>query len=646
MEFVLVGQPNSGKSTIFNSVVGFRSMTSNFPGVTVTYTCGEIYCEDENITVTDIPGTYSLHATDEAELEAVSYIYNLPEDSVLINIVDASVLSRSLELTLQIMELKRPMVVVLNMMDEAEKKGIEISREALQKKLNIPVVFSVACKGIGISDIFTEAYRAGKEYVLPADIAGPKDVEDVINKIQGLLKKKKHHGIWSNRFIAIKLLEHDLVIETLLSGFLSQSDRKLIHDLTSALEKSHDIKSHHIISSMRHDCAFTIFEATSTVKKSDKVDFRSRIDSVLMHPVLGYLFLAAILYSSFWVVTSISEVIEPVITGAFEVLAGRSIDILPSLPFMAPIAIGFFHGLGGGISIAVSFLVPFFLFLAFLEDTGYLSRIAFLMDNLMHRIGLHGMSVVPLILGYGCNVPAIFATKILKSPRDRFITATLATIVPCSARMVIILGLVGALFSMKAVVIVYLLNILVMGIMGKIMSAAMPVVSPGLLMVVPRYQMPGLKTLAGKTWLRMKEFIFMAIPLLIAGSIVLELINHYGIGRHINGFLSPFTAGLLGLPVATGVVLLFGIMRKELALLLLLAAMGAHTTQDLLVVMTPGQIYSFTIFASFYIPCLATVGAITRVFNWRKALVISLLTFLIAIVLTLGVRGIFLVINT
>lgn len=638
MECLLVGQPNCGKSTIFNSVVGYRSMTSNFSGVTVTYTCGETYCGDERITVTDIPGTYSLYASDEAETEAVRYLYDLPDESVLVNVIDASVLSRSLELTLQLMELQRPMMLVLNMMDEAEKKGIEIYPDILSSFLNIPVVVSIAHKGVGISEIFKNAVKAGKERMFPAKIHGPKDVEDAIAKIESIVR----HGMlpegWDSRFTAIKLLEGDPLAEDRLDGGIAEADRTRIRKIAADLEKAHTMDAEHVISSVRHDLAFRIAEEVSIIRKIDRVDIRTKIDNYLMHPVFGFLFMAGILSSAFWAISAMAELIDPPVMGAFDRLARGASSSLSGWVLLKPLSNGFFHGLGGGISIAFSFLIPFFLFLAFLEDSGYLARIAFLTDNLMHRIGLHGMSVVPLILGYGCNVPAIFATKILKSPRDRIITATLATLVPCSARMVIILGLLGALFSFKAVVLIYGINILVMGAIGKIMSAVMPSVTPGLIMEVPRYQLPGIRTLFAKTWLRLKEFFYMAIPLLVVGSIVLELINHYGVGHYINDFLRPFTASLLGLPAAAGVVLLFGILRKELALLLLLTAMGATATRDLLSVMTPAQIYSFTVFATFYIPCLATVGAIARVFNWRKAALVSLLTFIIAIVLTLAVR--------
>lgn len=641
MELILVGQPNCGKSTIFNSVIGYRSISSNFPGVTVSYTRGEIEYNDERVRVIDIPGTYSLLACDEAETEAVRYLYNLPDDAVLVNIIDSSVLSRSLELTLQLMELQRPMIVVLNMSDEAERKGIDTSVELLSSILGVPVLKSIGHKGIGVADIFKEACRAGNESIIPKTMAPPNDIEPSIQKIERFIATKALPAGWNSRFTAIRLIEHDTLVEEAIQRVLSKHEWKGIKEITESLDRRHPSGGEGFMSSFRHNAAFTIFEKTTRVHQVKSKDVRVIIDSVLMHPIYGFLFMALLLYGAFWTISSFAELVDPIIVSIFDWLYQHFITSPGGTSFIDTVAKGFFEGIGGGISIAVSFLVPFFIFLAFLEDTGYLSRIAFLTDNLMHRIGLHGLSVVPLILGYGCNVPAIFATRILKSPRDRIITATLATLVPCSARMVIILGIVGALFSMKAVVLIYLSNILILGIVGKILSLSMPAVSPGLLMEVPKYHLPTIKDLTAKTWLRLKEFVYIAIPLLVAGSIVLELINKYSFSAMINRLLSPFTVGILGLPAAAGVVLLFGIMRKELALLLLLAAMGVHHANSLLTVMTPVQVYSFTVFSSFYIPCLATVVAMAKVFNWRSAILISLMTFCLAILLTLMVRGIF-----
>jgi ferrous iron transport protein B len=253
----------------------------------------------------------------------------------------------------------------------------------------------------------------------------------------------------------------------------------------------------------------------------------------------------------------------------------------------------------------------------------------------MHRLGLHGLSVVPIIMGYGCTVPGILATRILKSPRDKLITATLTTLVPCSARMTVIFGLVGFFISMQAALLVYALNAVILVVTGKVLSLLMPEVSPGLLLEIPRYHLPRPLELWRKTWFRLKEFVVIAWPLLIVGSVVLESINHLGLAAAINGVMAPFTVGVLGLPAVVGVTLLFGILRKELALVLLFGALG---TSQVLDVMSTAQVHGFTLFVTFYVPCLATVAALAKELGWLRALSISGLSFMLAIVLAMLAR--------
>ncbi len=641
MEFILAGQPNSGKSTIFNEVIGYRSEVSNFPGITVEYTSGEIEVKNEKIKATDLPGIYSLQSTDDAELAAANYLLNADSNTVIINIIDASVLSRSLELTLQIMELQKPMVLALNMIDETERKGIAIDLEKLSRATGVPVVATIGRKGKGVFDLFAEAFRAGKERIIPHIIKAPADLEAVYSGLTDFMRKKEIPEHWNYRLMAIKLLEKDPLILNHLNPLFDEADRQFIEKTVKSLERVPGQSSEFIISSVRHNLAFQIFENVAKVGTPLKRDIRHKIDTLLMHPFLGYLFMIGILYVTFKGIYTIAEATEPLFTDFFETLIHLLATKLGEGTFLLSISKGFIHGLGGGITIAISYLLPFFVMLSVLEDTGYLARVAFLFDNVMHRIGLHGMSIIPIVSGYGCSVPAVMATRILKSPRDRLITATLTTLVPCSARMVIILGLAGALFSIEAAIMIYVLNIIILGITGKIMSRAMPEVSPGLVMEIPKYHLPHTKALLNKTWFRLKEFVVIALPLLIVGSIVLEIIGHYQLTDTVNAVFAPFTAGVLGLPPALGMVLLFGIMRKELALLLLAAALGIHETSQVLSVMTPTQVYTFTVFATFYIPCIATIAALAREFNWQKASLITLLTFFIAIILSLFIRLVF-----
>jgi len=605
LEFILVGQPNGGKSTIFNEVVGYKSMTANFPGATVEYMRGEIVLNGQKISVVDLPGNYSLHTSDDAEMSAIQYLMNKSQNAVLINVIDASVLSRSLELTLQLMEMKRPMVVALNMMDEAERKGIRIDGKQLSNILGIPVIETIGRKGEGIFALFNTAFDVGKKKVLPNKIQGPKEIERVSNELMRLLKDKPIPKLWDIEFISWKLIEGDDIIRDSLKTVLSDSEWRIIGKKMRPQTTNSNLTLAYTISSFRHNMAFQIFEKVARVGKPSRKDIRETIDDLLMHPLWGYIFLVLIFYLTFFFIFTIGGAIEPQFIENFEKLRNLVSSGLKDSPILLSIVNGFIQGFGGGIGIVIPFLLPFFIVLSLFEDTGYLARVAYLIDNIMHRIGLHGMSAVPMILGYGCTVPGIMATRILKSPRDKFITATLTTLIPCSARMTIIFGLVGFFISIKAAIIIYLLNLIIIGLTGKVMSKLMPEVSPGLVLEIPKYHIPRMRTIIYKTWFRLKE-------------------------------LAPFTSGVLGLPVVLGITLVFGIMRKELALVLLFSALG---TKDILSVMTQTQIFSFTIFITFYIPCLATFAVLAKELTVKRALLISGLTVLIAIALSLLVRA-------
>ena len=634
MEIILAGQPNCGKSTIFNEVAGYKSISNNISGSTVEYTKSSVNIDNHKVTVVDLPGLYSMQPHDEAEYTAIKYIADSSEESLIINIIDASVLSRSLELTLQLLELGKPMIIALNMMDEAERKGIIINKDLLSKKLGVPVIETIAKKGYGVSGLFKASLELLTNKIKPENkIKYSTKIEKTISDLKKIVNNYKHKNDFKSRFTAIQLLLHNDFICKKIKEHYSPDHIQKIKNAKTSSTKQEKLE----LSTELHDKAFSLFESCATVGKPIKKDFREKIDAVLMHPVFGYFFMVIILYSIFALIFNIGSLIEPLFVKNFESISiwlAKSFSI-NSLTYA--ILNGLFQGFGGGIGIVVPFLLPFFIALAMLEDTGYLSRIAFLIDTIMHKIGLHGMSVVPMIMGYGCTVPGILATRILPSKRDKFITATLATLVPCSARMTIIFGLVGFFISIKAAITIYIINIIIIGIVGKFMSKAYPEVSPGL-MEIPRYHMPTIKTVLRKTWFRMKEFVVIAWPILIIGSIVLETINYTKLGTPINNFLSPFTSGVLGLPAAVGITLIFGIMRKELSLILLFTALG---TKDINSVLTTTQIFSFTFFVTFYIPCLATFAALARELQYKKAIFISLLTTIIAIALAVIIRIIF-----
>jgi ferrous iron transport protein B len=274
--------------------------------------------------------------------------------------------------------------------------------------------------------------------------------------------------------------------------------------------------------------------------------------------------------------------------------------------------------------------------LGVLEDIGYLPRIAFLMDSLMHRIGLHGKAIVPFILGYGCNVPAVMSTRTLEEPRDRYLAAALATLVPCAARLAVVFGLVAYYLGPVAAFALYLFNLLVIAVTGRILSNMMPEDAPGLIMEVPPYRVPTLRNITSKAWFRMREFVVEAWPVLIVGSAVLALLNYFGFAGVFNRFVRPIT-WVMGLPTEVGIPLIFGILRKELSLVMLSQALGTVNFGSAL---TSEQMVVYAAFVMFYIPCLATLAVLKRELGTRAMLFITGLTVIVAICAALLVRGV------
>lgn len=620
MKLVLLGQPNCGKSTIFNYIVGYRAVSANFPGSTVKYTSGKLRLGGREFECVDLPGTYSLSGFDSAEKEVRRYLLEEKYD-VILNVVDASLLGRGLELTLELLELEKPMVLILNMIDEAERKGIAIDEKKLSGILGIPVVKTIGHRGIGLTEVINQAVKAKEEglkgYLLPFS----RDVEGVIRRAMERLASSERTKGLPLRFLAIKVLERD-------EDFTEEDP--FLEQLRQLLELRHGKPSDVVISSERHAMTMALYEQVAKVLHPPRMSFRDKLDGWLMHPVLGYVFLTFTFLGLFYSVFIVGVKLEGVLLEKIGEVTVDVFDLKGSGALGATLQ-GALEGLMAGIGIVLPYLVPFLFALAFLEDSGYLPRIAFLVDSFMHKIGLHGKSVLPFLMSYGCSVPAVMATRILESERDRVITAVLSTFIPCSARTVVILALVSFTIGPLYALAIYFGNLLVVGFLGRILASFYKEVSPGLILEVPRYQLPSLRMLVLKTWLRLKEFILMAWPLLILGSAILGLLDFLDLDHMLNSGFRVVTSPL-GLPEAAGVPLLFGILRKEAALVMLYQALD---TKDLLGALGREGILTFTVFVTFFIPCVATLGVLTKEIGLQKTLGVGGLAFLLAFVLGL-----------
>ncbi len=634
MIVAIVGQPNCGKSTIFNAVAGYRTVTANFSGTTLELTKTSVTCAGAQFDLVDLPWIYSLSAASPEEQRATETLLSLRPD-VIIHVIDSSLLSRSLELTLQLLELGRPLVVCLNMTDEAQRKGVTIDADRLARELALPVIPTVATRGEGIPRLFRTAVdtaaAGGAVRVVPMS----RDIESVIECLELRLQPGTAARLGRPaRLVALELLESD----GRLGQQLGEHDPRLqdeVSRLRRELSESHGRPPDVVISSERHALSMNLFERVAQVHARGGESAQDRADRYLMHPVWGYLALTAILLAFFYLVFGLGRAVETPLVALFGRLDAGLKSSLPPGSLWQILLGGMLEGLAGGIAIVLPYLVPFLAGMAILEDVGYVPRVAFLMDALTHRIGLHGKAVIPFVLGYGCSVPAVMAARMMESPRDRYVTAFLASFIPCAARTTIVFALVGYFVGPLAALGFYLLNLLVIAVAGRLLLRILPEVSPGLILEIPPYRLPDARATLHKVWFRLREFIVVAWPILIAGSIVLSLLEHFDLSGAVNAALAPITSTLLGLPPEVGVSLVFGILRKELTIVMLAQALG---TTAFAAVLTTAQMCVYTAFALFYVPCLATLATLRAVVGTRAMLIVAALTTGTALVVALAFR--------
>ncbi len=636
-DIVFIGQPNSGKSTLFNSIAGFKAVTSNFPGTTVKHTHSKVTVGGRLFNIIDLPGTYSLNPADEAEKVALTHLFKEKPDLV-VNVVDASILGRSLEMTLELLELEYPMVVALNMMDLAEKKGIEVDVKKLEDMLGVPVIPTIASHGRGVKELLEKGTHILDSGLKSKRLIWSKDVEDVIKDVEKLIPDE-FESVANKRFTAIKSIELDRPSFNRMIEEISVSLKEGIVKARKKLQKTHDVPAYEVIAAGRHHLALKIFEQCCKLTRRKKASASERIDDVIMHPFWGYFILLGVFVAFFLAIFLVASPIEEGLLGPLEALR----EALPDLfgkGIIFYIIDGLIQGIAGGVVIVLPYFIPLLLLMSFFEDIGYLSRVGFLMDSLMHKIGLHGKSISPFILGFGCNVPAIVSTRILESRRDKIITALLIPFIPCSARTTIILALVAFYLGPEWAIGFYFFNMLLVAVLARIISLFFKKPSPGLILEIPSLKVPSFSNIIRKVYFQLKSFLVFAWPILIAGSVFLGFLQFFHVDNIINTIFSPVVHYILGLPKELGVTLIFGFLRKELSLIMMLQALGVNYSQ-ILTVVSQQQIIVFTIFLSFFIPCLATVAIIWKEIGRRWAFISILLNTSVALLISFIARLIF-----
>ena len=621
----LAGNANVGKSAIFNQLTGLNQVTGNWPGKTVERAEGTLHYKGYTIRIVDLPGTYSLSAYSMEEIVSREYLA-VEKPDLIINVVDASALERNLYLTLQLLELEVPFVIALNQMDFAAKKGLRIDTEKLSKVLGVRTVPTVATTGTGITELLNaviEQVHKPNKIVLMKPTYG-KEIEERIQAIETLVVSKlsQLNNVYPARWIAIKLLEKDTDI---VSKVAATPDGKgmleLVDGINSELETVHGETPTVIMASERYSLASKIAKEAVTFEATPRISLEQKLAAVTTHKVYGYLILLGVVTAVFGAIFAGGSLLSGVLdTGVAWISAGSTALLSKFLPSIAVelIVKGVIAGVAAGVTIALPYIVPFYVILSLLEDTGYLPRAAFLMDNAMHKIGLHGKAFIPLMLGYGCSVPACIGCRIMETKRERLLAAFVVLLIPCAARTVVILGLVGKYVGLAAVVGLYLFDVALVFALGRIAFKVLPGEPVGLIMEMPNFKLPLAKTVLLKTWSRSKDFVFVAFPIIIVGSLAVEAFALSGLMPYLVAGASPLMTWWLGLPAVCAIPLIFGILRKELTLILLattLAAVGLGLTS-----LSAVQMIVFALVVMIYFPCLATLAACKREFGWKKSL--------------------------
>jgi ferrous iron transport protein B len=683
INIALAGNPNVGKSVIFNQLTGLSQTIGNWPGKTVEKMEGYLDFLGYHFNIVDLPGIYSLSTFSLEEIVSREFIVSEDVD-IIINVIDATNLERNLFFTFQLLELKVPMILAINQMDILHKRNIDIDFEKLEMIFKLPVLPLVAVHGVGVHQLLEEAiemvvYRhPHSHYTIhesdnckhhSEDYFGEKnihkkakswpslktefkfpDLSDILSfgreverRIETLTTDISRHqnpivnSHYPSRFLAIKLLEDDEEIKKLFETNETSIDIKQnASHLREDLEEIHGEDISTIISSEIYTNINKIIDQviiTKSGKESKKITLADKIDHVTTHSIWGYVILILVIIGIYTFTFSIGDFFGGLLDNGFGIWS-ENIYLLfgESSLWVKILWDGGVGGLIGAIGGVLVYVIPFFLIIEILQDSGYLPRAAFLMDRIMHALGVHGKTIIPMILGLGCNVPACAGCRIMETEREKKISIVLTSLIPCAATLTVVMGLVGRYLGFTWVIVLFIINFSVILIVGKILNKTMPGSCTELIMEMHEYRTPNYKVILKQTWLRSKEFVFKALPIIIILGIALEILLLFNALDPVNSILSPISVFWLGLPAATGIFLIYGILRKELTLVLL--ALFAETIGlTLFELLTPIQMIVFSAVTMLYIPCFATIIIIAKQTNWKYALKISLMEIAIALLI-------------
>ncbi len=640
----LAGNPNVGKSVIFNKLTGVDVMSANYPGTTMELSAASTVYGDQKIGVIDLPGTYGLSAISQDQLVARRCLLE-GKPQTLVYIVDATNLERNIYMLLQLLELGTPIVVALNLVDEAKKLGFTIDHEKLSRLLGIPVVPTVATIGEGIEELLKTAIDVAQGRIKPEPmkVRYGRDIEKNLAELQRTILKELDTSPENVpvRALSILLIEDDKeFIRMVKQQKNGNSVLEQMEQLAADIEEKHGEPAPIRLSRERHGLAGVLTESVKS-HSGEKLPLAQRLWAYTVDPRTGIPLMMLTLFLIFAFLFYVGDMLSRgftflwqagphiVITGVIEGIFGEGL-ISNTLLW------GFDSGIEAALAVGIPYVLTFYFILAILEDSGYLNSMAFLTDTIMHKVGLHGRAIIPMVAGAGCNVPALIGTRVLVSKRERFIASTLIVLVPCSARIAVIVGGVAKYAGIAYGLGIILISFLLIGAVGFSLNKLLPGSSSGLVMEMFGLRKPSLKAMWRKTWNQFREFVFVAFPIVIVGSLALGFLYETGLIWTLSKPLEPLIEGWLGLPLIAGVSLIFAVLRKELALQFLItfgiAEYGSQAS-DLSLFMTDTQLFVYGLVTVIYIPCIAAIAVLGRELGWKKAAVIVVLTTLAAFLL-------------
>jgi ferrous iron transport protein B len=651
LRIALVGLPRGGKSTIFQAAASTAVHTGGMPGTPHAYdecVVGIGLDEARVINLPSLRGLRDADATDRATLKYLLWGDEQPPvasheapgpplpigtPDVIVQVVEATALERHLELTLELLQLGRPLVVALNKMDEARAQGLHVGSKVLARHLGVPVVPMIAVKGYGILPLFAAAVAAVRQGAcpLPPPLIAP--LEAIFGRLSAALRSPEILGAFRvpRHYLVARIAEGDRYFLDEMRQHFPQQAARLQRELAGAADALPRPLREELHADRHHRAAVAAEVATRPGGVRERRSWRYWLDELFLSRRWGLVGSAAVFAAVLFVVFDISVWLDSMTSA--RLAAWASAWQPQSTIGVTGRAIA--DGLIGLVGIVVPYMIPLVLLLVTLEQAGIMSRIAFAVDRGFHRLGLHGDVAVPFLMGLGCNVPAISSISASSRGSERVVGALLVSFVPCSARSAIILAIGGKYLGAIGVLAIFATAMLVIALLSQVLRRRYPQAGPGQIQEIPPYALPRWRPLLRETWLRTSDILTIVLPLLVGGSVVLALLSHVGADRFLNWLLTPLTHWWLGLPAVLGVPLLFGILRKELSLLMIFQALGTAEIGQYLGAL---QIFTFLLFLTFYLPCVSTFAVMLKSIGRREAVFAASLSVVVALLVSGAAR--------